>query len=72
MENKNPNLELEPNRKVYFQLGLFIVGTVTLMAFTYKTPVYIIEKNSVEQLIDVPIMFVEKEDMPIIEIPKVY
>lgn len=71
MENKKSNLDLEPNRKIYFQFGLFIVGTVTLMAFTYKTPVYITEKNSVDQLVDVPIEFVAKEDLPVIEIPKV-
>ena len=71
MENKNPKFDLEPNRRVYFQLGLFIVGAVTLMAFTYKTPVYLKEKKSVEQLVNVPIMFVEKEDKPIVEIPKV-
>jgi outer membrane biosynthesis protein TonB len=71
MENKNPKFELESSRKVYFQLGLFIVGTVTLMAFTYKTPVYLEKKTSIEQETDVPIVYVEKQDDPIIELPKV-
>ncbi|HLW29647.1 MAG TPA: TonB family protein [Brumimicrobium sp.] len=71
MENKNPKFELESNRKVFFQLGFFIIGTVTLMAFTYKTPVYLNEKSSIEQEIDVPIVLVEKQNDPIIEIPKV-
>lgn len=71
MENKNPKFDLESNRKVFFQLGFFIVGTVTLMAFTYKTPVYLHEKTSIEQEVEVPIMLVEKQDDPIIEIPKV-
>ncbi|WP_417265050.1 TonB family protein [Brumimicrobium sp.] len=71
MENKNPKFELEPNRKVYFQLGLFIVGTVTLMAFTYKTPVYLTKKTTVDQIAEVPVVFEEKIDEPIIEIPEV-
>jgi protein TonB len=72
MKKKNPKLELETSRKVFFQLGLFIVGSATLMAFSYKTPVYLTEKKEVEQReIDIPIMLVEKEPLPIIEIPKV-
>ncbi|HLV41024.1 MAG TPA: energy transducer TonB [Brumimicrobium sp.] len=71
MENKNPKFELEPNRKVYFQLGLFIVGAAVLMAFSYKTPVYLNEKEFIIQMADLPIELIEKEEQPIIEIPKV-
>ena len=72
MKRKDPKLELESSRKVFFQLGLFIVGSVTLMAFSYKTPVYLTEKKKQEyREVDVPIMLVEKEPQPIVEIPKV-
>lgn len=72
IKKKNPKLELESSRKVFFQLGLFIVGSATLMAFSYKSPVYLKEKKVVEQQeIDVPIMLVEKEIPPVIEIPEV-
>lgn len=72
IKKKNPKLELETSRKVFFQLGLFIVGSATLLAFTYKTPVYLSNKKHVEQIeADIPIILVEKEPLPIVEIPKV-
>ena len=72
MKKKNPKLELESSRKVFFQLGLFIVGSATLMAFSYKSPVYLTENKVFEQReIDIPIMLVEKDIEPIIEIPEV-
>lgn len=72
LKRKNPKLELESKRKVFFQLGLFIVGSATLMAFTYKSPVYLKnKKESAKKVAEVPIMIVEKEKKTPIEIPKV-
>lgn len=72
IKKKNPKLELESSRKVFFQLGLFIVGSATLMAFSYKTPVYLSSKKElVEREIDIPIMMVEKDIEPIVDIPVV-
>ncbi|RFC54088.1 energy transducer TonB [Brumimicrobium aurantiacum] len=72
MKRKNPKLDLESKRKVFFQLGLFIVGSATLMAFTYRTPVEIKEKKlRVEEAVDLPVMIEEKEAEPIVEVPKV-
>lgn len=72
MKRKDPKLELESSRKIFFQLGLFIVGSITLMAFTYKSPIYLSEKKEWSpREIDVPIMLVENEVKPPIDIPKV-
>lgn len=71
MKKKNPKLELESSRTMFFQLGLFIVGSATLMAFTYKTPVYLKDKKvTIERTADIPIMIVEKEPLPKVEILK--
>lgn len=35
---KNPSLELEGKRKIFLQIGLLTVGSLTLAAFTYKSP----------------------------------
>ncbi len=72
MKRKNPKLELESSRKVFFQLGLFITGSATLMAFTYKTPVYLNDKKEyIEYVVDIPILLVENEIDPPLEIPEV-
>lgn len=36
---KNSRFDLERKRIVFFQIGLFATGSLTLAAFTYKTPV---------------------------------
>ncbi len=36
---KNPKFDLEKRRKLYFNLGLLIAGSVTLAAFRWGTPV---------------------------------
>lgn len=70
MKRKDPKLELETKRKLFFQLGLFIVASATLMAFTYKSPIYLkSEKRNVGEIEELPIMIVENKTP--IEIPKV-
>lgn len=70
MKKKNVKFDLEANRKIYFSLGLFIVSATILMAFSYKTPVYFIEKERVVQKIDIPIVLVEEELPEVVVIPE--
>jgi protein TonB len=67
---KNPKLQEEKNRVVYFQLGLLVTGTSLLMAFTWKTPVNSSEKLIVERTSKVEVIQMMEEEKPI-EIPKV-
>lgn len=61
MEKKKA-FNLETKRKVYFSLGLFIVSTIVLCAFTYKTPVYIDNTRlAIEHEAEVPLLMVEQE-----------
>ena len=69
---KNPKLQEEKNRVVYFQLGLLVAGTSLLMAFTWKTPIKKSEELIVERISEVPtIEMMEEEKEKPIEIPKV-
>lgn len=38
IEKKNPNLDLEGKRNFFLQVGMLAVGSLTLAAFTYKSP----------------------------------
>jgi len=69
---KNPKLQEEKNRVVYFQLGLLVTGTSLLMAFTWKTPVDSSEKLIVERSSEIEViqMLEEEKEKPI-EIPEV-
>ena len=73
MEKKKRS-QLETKRKVYFSLGLFIVSTSVLCAFTYRTPIYLQRVDlAVNQETDVPLMLIEekvekvKPDLPKVE-----
>lgn len=70
MKKKNEKLVLEPHRNVYFSLGLFIASATVLMAFSYKTPTYLIEKERIIQKVDVPIELVQKEVPEVVVIPE--
>ncbi len=60
MEKKKRS-QLETKRKVYFSLGLFIVSTGVLCAFTYRTPIYVNKDNlAINQEANVPLMLVEE------------
>lgn len=67
---KNPKLQEEKNRVVYFQLGLLVTGTSLLMAFTWKTPVDESEKLIVERSSDIEVVQMMEEEKPI-ETPEV-
>lgn len=69
---KNPKLQEEKNRVVYFQLGLLVTGTSLLMAFTWKTPVNSSEKLIVERSSEIEViqMMEEVKETPV-EIPEV-
>jgi protein TonB len=63
---KNPKLNDEKNRTVYFQLGLFITSAATLMAFSWKAPKYASSNLKEEQIAAVPVeeIFIEKQEFP--------
>lgn len=66
---KKPEFNLEKNRVIYLQLGLFITSASLLMAFTWRSPVYLAERHDIERTSEVPIEeIVVEEDM---EIPEV-
>lgn len=69
---KNPKLQQEKNRVVYFQLGLLVTGTSLLMAFTWKSPVNSNEKLIVERSSEIEViqMMEEEKEAPI-KIPEV-
>ena len=70
VSKKDPRFNLETNRKVYFQLGLFVAGTLVLMAFSWRTPVaHSFEMIAAERTSDVPLLevLVEKDE-PIVEV----
>lgn len=69
---KNPKLQQEKNRVVYFQLGLLVTGTSLLMAFTWKSPVNSEEKLIVERFSEIEViqMMEEEKEAPI-KIPEV-
>lgn len=72
MKTKNFKLELESKRKVYFSMGLFIVASSVLMAFSYKVPVYPVKKERMAQTANIPIEYLEKEvEVPVVEIEPV-
>lgn len=66
ISKKNPKLNDEKNRTVYFQLGLFLTSAGMLMAFSWKSPKYDSYNFKIEQTVSVPEeeVFVEKEDFP--------
>ena len=59
---KNPKLQEEKNRVVYFQLGLLVTGTSLLMAFTWKTPVDNSEKLIVERSSEIEVVQMIEEE----------
>jgi protein TonB len=63
---KNPKLNDEKNRVVYFQLGLFLTSAGMLMAFSWKSPKYDNYNFKEEQIASVPEeeVYVEKEEFP--------
>lgn len=69
ISKKNPKLNPEKNRIVYFQLGLFITSAGLLMAFSWKSPVSNKENVKINRDADVPSieMVVEKQ----VETPEV-
>lgn len=69
---KKPELNLEKNRVIYLQLGLFITSAGLLMAFTWKSPVYLAERQDVDRTSEIPIEeIVVEEDREIPEVKPV-
>lgn len=67
---KKPEFNLEKNRVIYLQLGLFITSAGLLMAFTWRSPVYLAERHYVERTSEVTIeeiMVEEDQEIPEVE-----
>jgi protein TonB len=69
---KNPKVNPEKDRVVYFQLGLFVTGASLLMAFSWRHPIYDAKTERVERKGEIVEIKMAKEELPKpIEIPKV-
>ena len=66
---KNPKLNEEKNKVVYFQLGLFITSASMLMAFSWKSPKIQSFNFNEERIAAIPIdsVYIEKIEYPEIE-----
>jgi periplasmic protein TonB len=66
---KNPRMNPERDRKVFFHLGMFVTSASVLMAFTWRHPVYDAKKDYFErEVVEQDPYLVE--EVPI-EIPKI-
>ncbi len=69
---KNPKVNPEKDRVVYFQLGLFVTGASLLMAFSWRHPIYDAQTERIERKGEVVEIKMVKEELPTpIEIPKI-
>lgn len=69
---KNPKVNPEKDRVVYFQLGLFVTGASLLMAFSWRHPIYDATTERMERKGEIVELKMAKEELPKpIETPKV-
>ena len=69
---KNPKVNPEKDRVVYFQLGLFVTGASLLMAFSWRHPIYDAQTERIERKGEIVEIKMAKEELPKpIETPKV-
>ena len=62
---KNPNLDVDKRKPVYFQLGLMIVSACATMAFTWRTPIAVKTDKKAVRTAEVPVEKIEvKIDRP--------
>jgi protein TonB len=62
---KNPKYDLEKRRKLYFNLGLLVAGSVTLAAFRWGTPVeFKNEREEVSRTIPTEILEIQTKIQP--------
>lgn len=68
MKKNSLKSSLEAIRRANLSLGLLVSSSVVLLAFTYKTPVSVVQQERLVQEVDIPIILVEKEvEIPIVE-----
>lgn len=69
---KNEALNIEKDRIVFIQLGVFVISSVVLMAFTWRTPLETFKDKLPERTAEVPTIHVlvepERIDEPKVEI----
>jgi protein TonB len=61
---KNPKVNPEKDRVVYFQLGLFVTGASLLMAFSWRHPIYEAETEHVQRKGEIVEIKMAKEELP--------
>lgn len=69
---KNPKVNPEKDRVVYFQLGLFVTGASLLMAFSWRHPIYDAPTERMERKGEIIELKMAKEELQKpVEIPKI-
>jgi periplasmic protein TonB len=69
---KNPKVNPEKDRVVYFQLGLFVTGASLLMAFSWRHPIYDAPTERIERKGEIVELKMAKEELQKpVEIPKI-
>ena len=69
---KNPKVNPEKDRVVYFQLGLFVTGASLLMAFSWRHPIYNAPTERMERKGEIVELKMAKEELQKpVEIPKI-
>ena len=69
---KNPKVNPEKDRVVYFQLGLFVTGASLLMAFSWRHPIYNAHTERMERKGEIVELKMAKEELQKpVEIPKI-
>jgi periplasmic protein TonB len=69
---KNPKVNPEKDRVVYFQLGLFVTGASLLMAFSWRHPIYDAPTERMERKGEIVELKMAKEELQKpVEIPKI-
>lgn len=64
---KNPELNPEKTKMVYFQLGLLVTSACTLMAFSWRSPLNEHIRVKEERIAEVPTLMVEKIEEPVVQ-----
>ncbi|MBU2018248.1 MAG: energy transducer TonB [Bacteroidetes bacterium] len=58
---KNESKNLEKKRSLFFQVGLFMIGSLTLAAFTYSTPTILSKEGRKVERIPIALDYSEEE-----------
>lgn len=70
-KKKNDALDIEKDRLVFLQLGVLVVSSLMLMAFTWRTPLRTVTTEIPERSVDIPTIAVLVEPERIDPAPKI-